>query len=72
MGHWIGRKKKKKTLVSEASHEEGVEDGIGSMMRTLVTHKYIEEVVRLVIIEMIIINGLPFRVVEGKGSRKVC
>ena len=61
----------KKILTGEATPEEGVGESDG-MLRSLVTHKYSEDVVRLAIAEMVIVDELPFRIVEGQGFRKVC
>lgn len=54
--------------------EKRVEDSVGSMMRNFVTHKYSEETMRLAVAEMVILDEfpLPFRVVEGQRSKKVC
>ncbi|KAG2729508.1 hypothetical protein I3760_01G253500 [Carya illinoinensis] len=60
----------KKTLTGEASPEEGIGESDGSTLRTLVTHKFSEEIARLAIAEMVICDEMPFRVVEGQGFRK--
>ncbi|XP_042950343.1 uncharacterized protein LOC122282459 [Carya illinoinensis] len=59
-----------KTLTGEASPEEGIGDNDGSTLRTLVTHKFSEEITRLAIAEMVIVDEMPFRVVEGQGFKK--
>ncbi|KAG2724850.1 hypothetical protein I3760_01G037400 [Carya illinoinensis] len=61
--------KYQKTLVGEATSE-----GVGeseSVIRNLVIHKYSEEAVRLALAEMVIIDELPFRFVEGQGFKKI-
>ncbi|KAG2711418.1 hypothetical protein I3760_04G076400 [Carya illinoinensis] len=59
-----------KTLTGEASPEEGIGESDGSTLRTLVTHKFSEEIARLAIAEMVICDEMLFRVVEGQGFRK--
>ncbi|KAG6730214.1 hypothetical protein I3842_01G069000 [Carya illinoinensis] len=63
--------KYQKTLTSEATPEEEVGESDSSMVRNLITHKYSEEAVRSAIVEMVIIDELPFRIVEGQGFKKM-
>ncbi|KAG7954614.1 hypothetical protein I3843_11G028400 [Carya illinoinensis] len=52
-----------------AGEEVGESDS--SVVKNLVTHKYSEDAVRLAIAEMVIIDELSFRIVEGQGFKKL-
>ena len=49
---------------------EGFEESDNSL-RNLVTHKYSEEAVRMAHAEMVILDELPFRIVEWQGFKKM-
>lgn len=53
--------------MGEATPKEGLKDSVGSTMITSTIKR-----LRLVIVEMVIVNELPFRVMEGQVFRKVC
>ena len=57
------------TLAGEVS-SEGFGESDNSL-RNLVTHKYSEEAVRMALAEMVILDELPFRIVEGQGFKKM-